>query len=48
MTSALPNSPVVPDRPHGRLRLGTADALRRLAGRLDGGRLPQLNYGRPG
>jgi hypothetical protein len=45
--SALPDSPVVPDRPPGRLRLLTAGALHRLAIRLDGGRPPQLNYGRP-
>lgn len=34
--SALPNSPVVPDRPPGRLRRVTAGALHRLATRLDG------------
>jgi hypothetical protein len=45
--SALPDSPVVPDRPPGRLRLLTAGALHRLAIRLDGGRLTQLGYGRP-
>jgi hypothetical protein len=46
--SALPHSPVVPDRPPGRLRLHAAGALHRLADRLDRGRLPQLGYGRPG
>ena len=45
--SALPDSPVVPDRGPGRLRLGAAGALHRLAFRLDGGRLPQFGYGRP-
>ena len=35
--SALPDSPVVPDQPPGRLRLLTASALHRLAVRLDGG-----------
>jgi hypothetical protein len=43
--SALPDSPVVPDRPPGRLRLRTADVLYRLAARLDGGRLPRLDSG---
>jgi hypothetical protein len=42
--SALPDSPVVPDRPPSRLRLLTAGALYRLAARLDGGQLPQLDY----
>jgi hypothetical protein len=42
--SALPESPVVPDRPPGRLRLRAAGALHRLAARLDGGQLPQLDY----
>jgi hypothetical protein len=46
MNSALPDSPVVLDRPPGRLRLRTAGALHRLANRLDGGRLPHLGYGR--
>jgi hypothetical protein len=45
--SARPDSPVVPDRPPGRLRLLTAGALHRLATRLDRGRTPQLGYGRP-
>jgi hypothetical protein len=45
--SALPDSPVVPDRPPGRLRLLTAGALHRLATRLDRGHLPPLGYGRP-
>jgi hypothetical protein len=45
--SALPDSPVVPDRPPSRLRLLAADALYRLANRLDRGRLPSLRYGRP-
>jgi hypothetical protein len=45
--SALPDSPVVPDRPPGRLRLLTAGALHRLAARLDGGRLPPLEYSWP-
>jgi len=35
--SALPGSPVVPDRRPGRLRLRTARALHRLATRLDAG-----------
>jgi hypothetical protein len=35
--SALPESPVVPDRPPGRLRLRTAAALHSLAARLAGG-----------
>ena len=34
--SALPASPVVPDRSPGRLRLLTAGALHRLAARFDG------------
>ena len=34
--SALPDSPVVPDRRPGRLRRRSAGALRRLAARLDG------------
>jgi hypothetical protein len=42
--SALPESPMVPDRPPGRVRLRTATALRRLAARLDGGRLPHSEY----
>lgn len=45
-SSALPNSPVVPERPPGRLRLFTADALHRLATRLDRGQVPPLGYGR--
>jgi hypothetical protein len=45
--SALPHSPVVPDRPPGSVRLRTADTLRRLAARLDRGHQPQLGYGRP-
>jgi hypothetical protein len=39
MHSALPCSPVVPDRPPGRLRLLIAGVLRRLAARLDRGLL---------
>jgi hypothetical protein len=42
--SALPESPTVPDRPPGRLRLRTAATLRRLAGRLDGRRVQQPEY----
>jgi len=45
--SALPDSPVVPDRSPGRLRLTTAAALHRLATRLDQGRQPHLRYCRP-
>jgi hypothetical protein len=45
--SALPDSPVVPARPPGRLRLLTADALHRLATHLDRGHLPPLRYRRP-
>ena len=45
--SALPDRPVVPDGPPGRLRLLTAGALHRLAARLDGGRLPRLEYSWP-
>jgi hypothetical protein len=37
MHSALPCSPVVPDRPPGRLRLLIAGVLHRLAARLDRG-----------
>ncbi|MFC7274223.1 hypothetical protein ACFQS1_09550 [Paractinoplanes rhizophilus] len=37
--SALPDSPVIPERPPGRLRVRTAGALHRLADRLDGRRL---------
>jgi hypothetical protein len=37
MRSALPGSPVVPDRPPGRLRVLAARSLRRLATRLDHG-----------
>jgi len=36
--SALPHSPVVPERPPGRLRVLAAGALHHLADRLDGGR----------
>lgn len=36
--SALPDSPVIPDRPPGRARLRTAQALHRLAARLERGR----------
>ena len=43
---ALPNSPVVPDRPPGRVRLAVAAGLHRLATRLDGGTVPQLGYAR--
>ncbi|MFI5894434.1 hypothetical protein ACIA5D_30465 [Actinoplanes sp. NPDC051513] len=39
--SALPNSPVVVERPPGRLRVLAAGALHRLADRLDGGRRPR-------
>lgn len=39
MHSALPCSPVVPDRPPGRLRLLIAGVLHRLAARLDRGLL---------
>ena len=46
--SALPDSPVIPDRAPGRLRLHAASTLHRLADRLDRGRAPQLGYGRPG
>jgi hypothetical protein len=42
--SALPDSPVVPDRPPGRLRLHLAGALFRLAAHLDGGRHPPPGY----
>jgi hypothetical protein len=34
--SALPDSPIVPERPPGRLRLRAAAALHGLAARLDG------------
>jgi hypothetical protein len=46
-SSALPDSPVVPARPPGRLRLLTAAALHRLATSLDRGHLPPLKYGPP-
>jgi hypothetical protein len=48
--SALPHSPVVPDADFtpGPLRLFAAAALRRLATRLDHGRRPRFDYGRPG
>lgn len=39
MQSALPDSPIVADRPPGRLRQRTAGALHRLAFRLDGAAL---------
>ena len=39
--SALPDSPVVPEPPPSRLRLGTAGVLHRLANRLDGGGRPR-------
>ena len=42
--SALPDSPTVPDRPPGRIRLRTATGLRRLAARLDGRWLPPSEY----
>jgi hypothetical protein len=46
--SARPDSPVAPDRPPGRLRLLAADALHRLASRLDRGQLAPLGTaGRP-
>jgi hypothetical protein len=45
MHSALPCSPVVPDRPPGRLRLLTAGALHRLAARLDRGQVTQAGNG---
>ncbi|XVV13282.1 hypothetical protein ACQP2X_02675 [Actinoplanes sp. CA-131856] len=38
--SALPDSPVVPERSPGRARLATAAGLRRLAARLDHGATP--------
>jgi hypothetical protein len=41
--SALPDSPVVPDREPGRLRTATAAGLRRLATLVDGD--PQLDRG---
>jgi hypothetical protein len=46
INSALPNSPVVPDRPPGRVRLAVAAGLHRLASRLDGGAVPQWGYAR--
>lgn len=46
MQSALPCSPVVLDRPPGRLRLLTARVLHRLATRLDRGLLGQAGDGR--
>ena len=45
--SALPDSPVVADRPPGRLRLLAAGALHRLATRLDRGHPASLGGGRP-
>jgi len=47
MRSALPDSPVVPDRPPGRLRLLTAKTLRWLATRLDRGQLTPADLARP-
>jgi hypothetical protein len=47
MHSALPCSPVVPDRPPGRLRLLLAGVLHRLAARLDRGLLTWAGDGRP-
>ncbi|MEU8815412.1 hypothetical protein [Actinoplanes sp. NPDC048796] len=41
MRSALPASPVVPERPPGRSRRATAAALRRLATHLDRGASPE-------
>jgi hypothetical protein len=46
MHSALPCSPVVRDRPPGRLRLLTAGVLHRLATRLDRGLATQAGDGR--
>ena len=43
MRSALPGSPVVPERPPGRLRLFTAKALRSIATRLDRGHLTPVS-----
>jgi hypothetical protein len=45
MHSALPCSPVVADRPPGRLRLLIAGVLHRLAARLDRGLLTQTGNG---
>ncbi|HEY0000491.1 MAG TPA: hypothetical protein VGB74_08555 [Actinoplanes sp.] len=45
--SALPDSPVIVEQPPGRLRLLTADALHRLATRLDRGRQPLDQRGAP-
>jgi hypothetical protein len=45
MRSALPCSPVVPERPPGRLRLFGAETLRRLAARLDRGLSTQAGPG---
>jgi hypothetical protein len=44
MNSALPDSPVIPERPPGRARLVAAAALHRLAARLDPGVVPQPRY----
>jgi hypothetical protein len=44
MKSALPHSPVVPERPPGRVRLTAAAALHRLAARLDPGSTTQPRY----
>jgi hypothetical protein len=45
MISALPCSPVVPERPPGRLRLFGAEILRHLAARLDRGLSAQPGTG---
>ena len=44
MNSALPDSPVAPQRPPGRARLAAAAALHRLATRLDPSSVPQPRY----
>lgn len=46
MSSALPDSPVVPPPPPGRARLAAAAALHRLATSLDHGAITQRDHGR--
>lgn len=45
--SARPDSPVVPGRAPGRLRLLTASALRRCAAHLDRGHFAAVGHGHP-